>query len=459
MAAQRFETKELDEATLDYLHRVVANQGQGMPGLYYDAEDGKVSGPQWPLWGFVTGPIILLLTFSLTWDSMRSPVPVALLMTGGYFLGGWMLVAATRSMIARGGESYLGYFEYIDPLYLWHGRGSAVEVEPLSMVTGTEPMGTRVRIEKTDGDIVLDLRTSGLADEVSDYLTAVPAVRDADPVRRGYRAKNHVLDQEEEVSVESIPSPRRESPARHWVMPLVLIASASALFFCCKAWAVSMRDSAIFETVDKKDPGHLRLYLIDPRNTRHRDEVIKQLGIVHDQVASGIEARKGGDVEAKSGLANAIRVLKDQGRPLITVGFATSEKGPSVPEGYFSSAVQAEQNHYILTELRKAIRPLVGVKATAELGGPPPETLDLVDVAQVFDGPAMMFVEAKVNPGDKTNRECSITWTVTFQATPGGEKRIAKFDARMTRTGEDPAKEVRSLYRNFVNSFQPRLGS
>ena len=327
------------------------------------------------------------------------------------------------------------------------------------MVTGTEPMGARVRIEKTDGDIVLELRTSGLADEVSDYLTAIPEVHDSNPVKRGYEAKNRVRDEHEEVSIEAIPSPRRESPAHHWMMPLVLIASVVGLFFCCKVWAVSMRDSAIFEMVDKKDPGHLRLYLIDPRNTQHRDEVIKQLGVVHDRVASTIEARQGGDPEVKSGLANVIRFLKDQGRPLITVGFATSEKGPTVPEGYFSSAVQAEQNHYILTELRKAIRPLVGVQTAAQPFVAPPETIDLVDVAQVFDGPAMMFIEAKVNPGDKTNRECGITWTVTFQATPEGDKKIAKFDSRMPREGDDPAKEVRSLYRNFVNSFQPRLGS
>src|ERR1019366_4763573 len=139
-----------------------------------------------------------------------------------------------------------------------------------------------------------------------------------------------------------------------------------------------------------------------------------------------IETRNGGDSEVKSGLANIIRGLKDQGRPLITVGFATSDKGPTAPEGYFSSAVQAEQNHYILTELRKAIRPLVGVQTTAQ-PGIPQETIDLVDVAQVFDGPAMMFIEAKVNPGDKTNLDCSITWTVTFQATPDGDKKIAKF--------------------------------
>ncbi len=458
MAVQRYETTELDEATLDYLHRVVQNEGQGMPGLYYDAEDAKVSGPGWPVWGFVAGPILLLLTFLVTWDSTRSPVPVALLMTGGYFLGGWLVVAAIRCSMARNHESYLGYFEYIDPLYLWHGRGTAVEVEPLSMVTGTEPMGSRVRIEKTDGDIFLDLRTASLANEVSDFLTAIPEVHDTNPVLRGYEAKNRVLDEEEEARIEAIPSPWRESPARGWVMPLVLLASVVALFFCCKAWAVSMRDSAIFELVDKKDPGHLRLYLIDPNNTRHRDEVIKQLGVVHDRVAATIEGRRGGDPEVKTGLANLIRPLRDQGRPLITVGFATSEKGPTVPEGYFSSAVQAEQNHYILTELRKVLRPLVGVPVTAE-PGIPPETIDLVDVAQVFDGPAMLFIEAKVNPGDKTNRECSITWTVTFQATPEGDKKIAKFDSRMPREGDDPAKEVRSLYRNFANSLQPRLGS
>ena len=74
MAVQRYETTELDEATLDYLHRVVQNEGQGMPGLYYDAEDAKVSGPGWPVWGFVAGPILLLLTFFVTWDSTRSPV-------------------------------------------------------------------------------------------------------------------------------------------------------------------------------------------------------------------------------------------------------------------------------------------------------------------------------------------------------------------------------------------------
>ena len=57
MPAQRYESRELDRDTIDYLHRVVRGEGRGMPGLYYDAEDGKVSGPQWPLWGYIGGPI------------------------------------------------------------------------------------------------------------------------------------------------------------------------------------------------------------------------------------------------------------------------------------------------------------------------------------------------------------------------------------------------------------------
>jgi hypothetical protein len=457
MPAQRFEAEELDQATLDYLHQVVEEEGRGMPGLYYDAEDGKVSGPGLPVWGFVAGPIILLVTFLLTWDSTRNPVPVALLMTGGYLLGGWLLIAAIRCLLARGRESYIGYFQYIDPLYLWHGRGTAVEVEPLSMVTGTEPMGTRVRVEKTDGDLFIELRTPGLADEVSDYLSAIPDVHATDPVKRGYEAKNRVLDEEEEERIDVIPAPRRAHPSRGWIMPLVLLASVVALFFLCKLWAVSMRDSAIFETVDKKDPGWLRLYLIDPRNTRHRDEVIKQLEPFHNEVAKRFEDRKG-DPEATVGMANLIRSLKDQGRPLITVGFATAEKGPTVPEGYFSGAVKAALEQRILTEFRKVLQPMVFVRRSAIEGIIPPEPLYLVDVAQVFDGPAMVFIEATVKPADKTTRECAITWTVTFQATPEGDKKIAKFDSRMPQPKDDPAPEVRALYGNFVDSFRPKLG-
>ena len=244
MPAQRYESEELDQATLDYLHRVVRGGGRGMPGLYYDADDGKVSGPGLPVWGFVAGPVVMLLTFALTFDSTRSPVPVALLMTAGYFLGGWLLVAATRCTIARGRAGYLGYFEYIDPLYLWHGRGTAVEVEPLDMVTGSDTVGARVLIEKTDGDISLELRTPGLADEVSDYLSAIPEAHGTNPVARGYEAKTRVLEEEEEREIEAIPSPRRQYPSRGWVMPTVLIVAVVGLFLCCKALAVSMRDSA-----------------------------------------------------------------------------------------------------------------------------------------------------------------------------------------------------------------------
>jgi len=457
MPAQRYESEELDQATLDYLHRVVRGEGRGMPGLYYDADDGKVSGPGLPVWGFVAGPVVMLLTFAMTFDSTRSPVPVALLMTAGYFLGGWLLVAATRGMIARGREGYLGYFEYVDPLYLWHGRGSAVEVEPLDMVTGSDTVGTRVLIEKTDGDIALELRTSGLADEVSDYLSAIPEAHGTNPVARGYEAKKRILAEEDEREIEAIPSPQRQYPSRGWVMPLVLIASASALFFCCKALAVAMRDSAIFEMVDKKDPGWLRLYLIDSRNTRHRAEVIAQLQRYHDEVAERFKGRKG-DADVTAGLANVIRGLADHGQPLITVGFAHSDKGPGVPEGYFSEATKAGLEKHILLELHKVIQPLVKVQPTVIPFAPPSQPLDLVDVAQVFDGPAMMLVEAKVTPADKATRECKIAWTVTFQATPEGDKRVAKFESRTPQQGDDAAKAVRELYGNFANAFKERLG-
>ena len=458
MPAQRYETTELDHATLDYLHQVVEGEGRGMPGLYFDAEDGKVSGPKWPVWGFIGGPIVMLVTLLITWDSMRSPVPVALLMTAGYLLGGWMLLAAIRCVIARGREGYLGYFEYVDPLYLWRGRGSAVEVEPLHLVTGTNPSGNRVLIEKSDGDVTLDLRTSGMAGEVSDYLTAIPEGHGTDPVQRGYEAKTKVLAEEDDKDVEAIPAPRRQHPARGWTMPLILVATTAVLYFCCHALAVSMRDGAIFEMVDKKDPGWLRIYLSDPRNTRHREEVVKQLQTYHDNVAKSIEDGKG-DAEIRSGLANVIRSLADHGQPLITVGFVHSEKGPTVPEGYFSDAAKAGLEKYIVLELHKVIEPLVKVQPTIiPFDLSPPKPVDLVDVAQIVDGPATMLIEAKVKPGDKADKECSIRWTVTFQATPEADKKIATFESKTTR-GDDTAKAVRELYGNFANAFEERLGS
>src|SRR5262249_15882948 len=141
--------------------------------------------------------------------------------------------------------------------------------------------------------------------------------------------------------VEAIPEPQRAHSSVSWLRYLLLLGGGMVAFAVCWWLTVFSRDGAIYDAVKGKRPPELRYYLVDSRNTRYREEVLLELKRWPDQAAQQIEARGGNLAPA---LAAVLRRMGKEARPLVTVGFAKTEKKPDSPEEYLSSAVVATMN-------------------------------------------------------------------------------------------------------------------
>src|SRR5690242_9932986 len=119
----RFEAEELDIQTVDYLRRARELEGEGMPGVYLNASEAGIGGAWVPGVGAGCGFGVLLLTLLLAWASSSPPTGVALLLTAGLMMGGWLILFGVRALIARQRKDYIGFFKYVDPLFVYEGAG------------------------------------------------------------------------------------------------------------------------------------------------------------------------------------------------------------------------------------------------------------------------------------------------------------------------------------------------
>ena len=127
-----------------------------------------------------------------------------------------------------------------------------------------------------------------------------------------------------ELDITQVPEePTREGRAMPSVLPYIfLLLYATACFFIM-AFIVNppLRDDAIFEAVMKEpsvEPRFLRAYLIDPRNTKHRDEVTKKLSGFYNQPIAHVR-QNGKDVELREGMAKLLESLRTADQPVVSV--------------------------------------------------------------------------------------------------------------------------------------------
>src|SRR5262249_27152531 len=124
----------------------------------------------------------------------------------------------------------------------------------------------------------------------------------------------------ESVSVKPVhvPDPRRAHPPRwavprHVLIPGFLVGAPPLLYPVDDRTRVNP-DGDMFAAAKSATPGKgqaplLRTYLVDPRNTRHRDEAQKLLDANYDQSIARFKG-KGGDAELNAAFAQVIASLK-----------------------------------------------------------------------------------------------------------------------------------------------------
>ncbi|MFO0846502.1 MAG: hypothetical protein U0797_29725 [Gemmataceae bacterium] len=449
---QRFEAEELDAETREYLRTAAESEGHGMPGVFFGGKKASLSTPTLLIWAAVCGPLLVLLTLGLTWGSLADPINTAMFQTAGFLLGGWLFLAWVRSWLDRRRSDYLGFFKYVDPLYLWVGTGRGVEVRGMEMVQSAytehhyDGNGnykyTTVKVKLADGKEELDVRSHSRAERLVEFLTALAEHPGGEPAARGYAAVTQVKAEDSEDdsdpaerAVTAIPRPRRERSSAAWVGLVLLPVLGVALFLACKAFATAQRDEAYFEMVKGGPADQLRAYLADRRNGRHRDEVQRRLRALAEPTA--VRLQQQGDPEVAAGLADIVRAVAGDPRPVVTLCVLK----PDAPEDKLSPALVETMNRQIIKEISDRLSQHVGQQ--------------VADYAETTEPPAQVEFRPKVTarPGE----DVRIDWDVVLQAGPEAKRHTLTLLTTEKAGGENPWPAARAAYLKLGQAFNARL--
>jgi hypothetical protein len=471
---ERFESEELDPATLEYLRTAARYEGEGMPGISLDAKAANLARAWLPLAGAFLGPCIVLATLYFTGGSVDDPINVAMLQTAGLVLGVWMFVAWLRNVIASHRPDYIGHFKLIDPLYLWHAIGRGVFVTLLHRIDRAHVShkydnngnysGARVTIFCKREKVVVDVKSEYLGERLAEFVNLLAELDGTQPAaQRGYDALDELNLREAEREddpdsppsvrrlMDSIPEPHKVRSVFTWWWRYPLVVGLFGFAFLC-SWTVcsAMRDDEIFDLVKDRQALELRSYLVDRRNSRHRAEVMQRLTRWHDQAAQQIEARKNGDPQLTAGLASLVRGLGHEAQPVITIAVKQSQQDGLDQALFAPAGMQA-----LRTELIKDLTEYLTPPNKPDVIAP-----ELAAYGEVMDGHAMIHISSHVRSHDRP-REARpgyrIDWTFTLQATPEAAKFVWKTQTESQPGAAANQEILRQQYREVMTRFKSTL--
>jgi hypothetical protein len=459
-----FALEELDDATREYLIEVRDHEGRGSPGVFAPTKN------PWPVVGCIVGPIVVGLTLILTLMPgvgiiLDDPGGVALLQTAGLLLGGWMFTAAFRVWMRKGSKKVAGNWVYADPLYLYEALGEQVKVTPVTDVIEAQYthnynngayQSSVVRLLLPGNHIAsVTLSHEQRAENIVVYYNYLAWARGPDggdranlpPATLGGLAKyvakndNEPLDAEGnvnlsmiELDIDEVPEePRREGRALPNFIPyVVLVLAGIACWFVMKEFNVPFRDDQIFEAVTKPptEPRFLRAYLVDPRNTRHREQVYALLEGFYtgpvDRISKG-----DGDPTLKVAMAKLVESLKRADQPVVSIRVRETKSPPGQDGGAAERAkkVQTGFADKVLEVFGQWAPPVQPPAGMVFKENPPPIGHQLI-----------AFVEA---PEEAANAHIEISYE--FVSSDGGGRYTINWTAAIRLKVEDPPEATKTL--------------
>jgi hypothetical protein len=310
--SQKFLFEELDDATRKYLMAVREAKGHGTPGIF--ALSPTAFGGCSCAAGLVLIPLTLVATLTSWMDVVyKEPIAVAFLQTAGLVLGGWLLLAFFRAKGTHGNDRIAGSWVYLDALNLYEAYQETVTVTPIEDLVEANFTHhyNNGKYQHSSVRLVLagrKVRTFSVNDELRAeqfviYANYLAWARGEDggevgklpPAQLGAVARHVARHDAEprdaegrlnlelvELAVPETPNePTRVGRAAPSLLPYILMLVASVVVFVVMAFLVNppVRDEALYEAVMQRptEPQVLRAYLIDPRNTMHREEVLQEL--------------------------------------------------------------------------------------------------------------------------------------------------------------------------------------
>jgi hypothetical protein len=134
------------------------------------------------------------------------------------------------------------------------------------------------------------------------------------------------------LDIEEVPEePKREGRATPSILPYIVMVLAAATIFAVGCFIVNpfVRDNAIYSDVmtTPTEPRFLRIYLMDPRNTIHRDEVLTALSGHYQGVIRHVTS-KAQQPDLRSGMLKILNSLREDGNQPV-VSLQVTERSPA----------------------------------------------------------------------------------------------------------------------------------
>jgi hypothetical protein len=330
--------EELDDATREYLHDVRTRKGRGTPGIYVPAAN------PWPLLALIFGPLVGLVLLVWGLSSAKPAWAVALLETAGFLIAGWSVTYAVRRWMAGRGRVYGGHFAYFDPLYAYQVNGEVVTITSLKSVSGVGavPPGDNrpslIEFElQGDRTVTIPVRSLSDAQLVEEYYAALDdlehqkegAWANSPYVELGAAAK-YAAEEDElppksarlDLDFDAIPDDPGRAHRAGLGVPMLLAIPLAALALYGLLWLVNIPvgDELAFDRAKEDGAPGLRGYLLDERNTRHRDEATRLLAKTYDAPIARLKSLPPGQQpELRDGMVKLVESLRTTTTPVVSI--------------------------------------------------------------------------------------------------------------------------------------------
>jgi hypothetical protein len=411
--------EELDEATRGYLMAVRDAGGAGAPGFF------AVTNTAFPGCSLLSGlfliPFTLVATLTNWMDVVYGdPIKVAFIQTAGLLLGGWLFFAYFRMKGSAGSKTTAGHWVYMDARNLYIAYRERVTIIPSEEVmeanythnyNNGNYQNSLLRLKlggrnATSFTLVNELR----AEQFASFVNYLAWARGGESAEIGklsaaslgavacYYARNDVEPKTADgaidesllaLNITEVPDePSRDGRALPSFLPYIVMIVAAVAIFSVMAFLVNppIRDDAIYAAViEHREPRFLRAYLIDPRNTLHRFEVLSALAAQYQGVMQFV-SNHAEEPALRSGMYQILGNLsKESEQPVVSLrvrerspenlaaGNAAKNRVKKLREGVVGGDGIAGLNRNgildIFAAISPAIRPPEGVIFTIQ---PPP---------------------------------------------------------------------------------------
>jgi len=310
--SKTFIFEELDQPSKDYLLAIGKNKGDGFLGFY------SYKSNSW--WVFLLAGIVFLggIPFVNLVDTFAEPKAQAMLQTALFLTGGWLMMHSFR----RGGffsnASNLRSFVFVDEKYFWNWNYYSVEVINIENIKFFECNYNEnyktydFRLECDHGFVKMSLSDEEAPSKLYSllsykyeinkklteghfreskwkwlYVLTFGIPKHLKPVNGD---DGFVLDEAfKDLSSEGVPDPFKASNEKARIQNYgIFVLVLGFVFFLFFQIDIIVRDDQIWESIQTINSDEkvywLRIYLRDPRNTRHRDVAFKMLSYKYESV-------------------------------------------------------------------------------------------------------------------------------------------------------------------------------